>query len=385
MKELQQRFFDLYGGEEGTLYFTPGRVNLIGEHIDYSGGMVFPCALSIGTYGVVRLREDKTVRIYSDNFPQDGILTFSLEEPIKAAGDWGDYPRGIFWTLQEKGYALSRGMDLYYYGTIPNGAGLSSSASIEVLTMCIVSDLLDLGISRSETALLCQFSENQFNKVNCGIMDQFACAMGKENCGILLNTNTMDYRYVPLELGGCCLMITCSNKQRKLGESKYNERRAECEEGLAVLKEFYPIRQLCDLKPDQLGDALSRLEKDNVRRRVRHAVTEQYRTMEAARLLEAGDLEGFGACMNASHESLRDDYCVTGMEMDTLAEEAWKVPGVLGSRITGAGFGGCTVTLLRKEAVDAFQEQVGKAYREKTGYNASFYEVMVGGSPGPVR
>ena len=384
MKEqLLQKFGEIFGDTEGAeVYFAPGRVNLIGEHTDYNGGHVFPCALTIGTYGVARKREDKKLRFYSMNFDHLGVLESSVEnlKPEKEAG-WTNYPRGVIWAFGQKGFEVTNGMDLMLYGNIPNGSGLSSSASVEVLTGFILRDQYGFPASDEELALIGQFSENRFNGVNCGIMDQFAIAMGKKDNAIFLDTATMRFEYAPIRLKGAKLVISCSNKKRGLGDSKYNERRSECETALAQLQQVVGIETLGDLNEEQFELYQSAIKDEVCRKRARHAVYENQRTVRAVEALKQNDIEAFGRLMNASHVSLRDDYEVTGIELDTLVEEAWKVDGVIGSRMTGAGFGGCTVSIVKDEAIDTFREKVGRAYLEKIGYAADFYVVQIGGGP----
>lgn len=383
VEKLQNKFAEVFGtAGEAHVYFAPGRVNMIGEHTDYNGGHVFPCALTIGTYGVVRKREDKKLRFYSMNFEQLGVLESSLEDlvPSKEA-DWTNYPKGVIWAFKERGMEVTEGFDLLLFGNIPNGSGLSSSASVEVLTGYILKDLYGFDVTNQDLALIGQYSENHFNGVNCGIMDQFAIAMGKEDHAIFLDTNTLDYTYVPLKLEGAKIVIACSNKKRGLGDSKYNERRSECETALAELQKVVDIKSLGELTEEQFEQNKDAI-KDEVRvRRAHHAVCENQRTIQAVDALQKQDLKRFGELMNASHVSLRDDYEVTGIELDTLVEEAWKVEGVIGSRMTGAGFGGCTVSIVEDAAVDRFIESVGAAYKDKIGYAADFYVVQVGSGP----
>ncbi len=384
MKEkLLQKFAEIFGDSEGAkVYFAPGRVNLIGEHTDYNGGHVFPCALTIGTYGVARQREDKKLRFYSMNFEQLGVLESGVEDlkPEKEAA-WTNYPKGVIWAFGQKGFEVTRGMDLMLYGNIPNGSGLSSSASVEVLTGFILRDQYGFPVSNQDLALIGQFSENRFNGVNCGIMDQFSIAMGKKDNAIFLDTGTMEFEYAPIRLEGAKLVIACSNKKRGLGDSKYNERRSECETALAQLQEVVGIESLGDLTEEQFERYSSAVRDEVCRKRARHAVLENRRTVRAVEALKRNDIGLFGQLMNDSHVSLRDDYEVTGIELDTLVEEAWKVDGVIGSRMTGAGFGGCTVSIVKDEAIEAFQEKVGKAYLEKVGYAADFYVVQIGDGP----
>ncbi len=384
MKEqVLTKFKELFGDEgDIRVYFAPGRVNLIGEHTDYNGGHVFPCALAIGTYGVARKRADKKLRFFSMNFEQLGVLESSIEglKPEKEA-DWTNYPKGVIWAFGEKGMQVDTGMDLLLFGNIPNGSGLSSSASVEVLTGYILKDLFGFDVTNQELALIGQFSENKFNGVNCGIMDQFAIAMGKAEYAIFLDTATLKYEYAPVRLKNEKIVISCSNKKRGLGDSKYNERRAECEEALAELQKVVDIKSLGELSEEQFEEYKGAIGSEVRMRRAKHAVYENQRTLKAVEALKENDVETFGKLMNASHVSLRDDYEVTGIELDTLVEEAWKVDGVTGSRMTGAGFGGCTVSIVKDEAVEHFIEAVGSAYEKKIGYSADFYVVEIGDGP----
>lgn len=380
---LLEKFSQIFGDSaDAGVYFAPGRVNLIGEHTDYNGGHVFPCALTIGTYGVARKRTDRKLRFYSLNFESLGIIESSLDDlkPCKEA-DWTNYPKGVMWAFEEKGMKLSCGMDLLLYGNIPNGSGLSSSASVEVLTGFILRCLFGFEVSNQELALIGQFSENKFNGVNCGIMDQFAIAMGKKGHAIFLDTADLSYEYAPVALKDARIVIACSNKKRGLGDSKYNERRSECEEALADIKKHMEIVTLGDLTEEEFENAKKYITRDVCRKRAKHAVYENQRTMKAVAALKENNIAKFGELMNASHDSLRDDYEVTGVELDTLVEEARKIKGVIGSRMTGAGFGGCTVSIVENAAIETFKEEVGKAYAEKIGYAADFYVVEIGDGP----
>lgn len=384
MKEqLLQKFGEIFGDAEGArVYFAPGRVNLIGEHTDYNGGHVFPCALTIGTYGVVRKRQDRVLQFYSTNFPHLGVLGCILDDLVPdPAADWTNYPKGVMWAFEQKGMKIPYGMDILLSGNIPNGSGLSSSASVEVLTGFFLRDLFGFEVSNQELALIGQFSENQFNGVNCGIMDQFAIAMGKENSAIFLDTADLSYEYAPIQLKGLKIVIACSNKKRGLGDSKYNERRSECEEALAELQQVVSVKSLGELSEEDFEQYKDAIKSEVRRRRAKHAVYENQRTLKAVEALKAGDIAGFGELMDASHVSLRDDYEVTGVELDTLVEEAWKVEGVVGSRMTGAGFGGCTVSIVKDSCVEDFIRGVGEAYQAKIGYAADFYVVEIGDGP----
>ncbi len=384
MKDIiLKKFAEVFGDADGAkAYFAPGRVNLIGEHTDYNGGHVFPCALTIGTYGAARRRDDNRLRFYSMNFEKLGVIESTLEDLVPSEeARWTNYPKGVMWAFGEKGMKVPFGMDLLLNGNIPNGSGLSSSASVEVLTGFILRDFFGFDVSNQELALIGQFSENNFNKVNCGIMDQFAIAMGKKDHAIFLDTADLSFEYAPMVLEGAKIVIASSNKKRGLGDSKYNERRSECETALAELQKVTQISTLGDLDEEAFEKYQSAIEDDIRRKRARHAVYENQRTVWAVDALKANDVELFGQLMNASHVSLRDDYEVTGLELDTLVEEAWKVPGVIGSRMTGAGFGGCTVSIVKDEAIDGFIEKVGSAYRERIGYDADFYVVEIGDGP----
>lgn len=385
MKEqLIKKFGEIFGeGGDVRSYFAPGRVNLIGEHTDYNGGHVFPCALTIGTYFIARKREDRKLRFYSENFEKLGVIEGSLDTLVwsEKAG-WTNYPMGVIWAFGEKGYRITNGFDILLFGNIPNGSGLSSSASVEVGTGVMLRDMYGFDVDMIEISLIGQYSENNFNKVNCGIMDQFAIAMGKKDCAIFLDTADLSYEYAPIVLDDAKIVIACSNKKRGLGDSKYNERRAECEEALSELQTVLDIKSLGELD-EELFEANKDAIKSEVRqRRARHAVYENRRTIKAVEALKAGNIEEFGRLMIASHNSLRDDYEVTGKELDTLVDSALKQKGVIGSRMTGAGFGGCTVSIVKDDGIDEFIENVGREYKETIGYAADFYVVEIGGGAG---
>lgn len=380
---LLESFANVYGDADGArVFFSPGRVNLIGEHTDYNGGHVFPCALTIGTYGVARKRSDRKLRFYSVNFSKLGILESSLDdlEPHKEAG-WTNYPKGVMWAMEGRGCKIPCGLDILLDGNIPNGSGLSSSASIEVLMGTILNTFFDFGFSNQDLALIGQYSENHFNGVNCGIMDQFAIAMGKKDCAIFLDTADLSYEYAPIKLDGAKIVISCSNKRRGLGSSKYNERREECEMALSEIQTGMGINTLGDLDEATFEMVKMAIRDEDRRKRAKHAVYENRRTIRAVQALKDNDIALFGKLMNESHISLRDDYEVTGEELDTLVETAWDVDGVIGSRMTGAGFGGCTVSIVKDEAVDNFIDVVGSTYKEKIGYAADFYVVEIGSGP----
>ena len=384
---MKQKMLDLFEKVFGdtkdvNVYFAPGRVNLIGEHTDYNGGHVFPCALSIGTYAAARKRNDEKLRFYSENFEKLGVIESAIENLVcKEEDNWTNYPKGVIWAMKEKGYDIPCGMDIVYFGNIPNGSGLSSSASIEVLTGFVCRELFGLDVDNLHLALIGQYSENNFNGVNCGIMDQFAIAMGKKDHAIFLDTADLSYTYAPIHLSGAKIVIACSNKKRGLGDSKYNERRSECEEALRRVQKVKKVENWGALTEAEFEEIKGAIGDEVLERRAKHAVYENQRTIKAVAALQNNDITLFGELMNASHVSLRDDYEVTGIELDTLVEEAWKVPGVIGSRMTGAGFGGCTISIVRDEAIEEFIKQVGEAYEKKIGYAADFYVVEIGDGP----
>ena len=380
-KKLFDMFAELFGDSEGArFYFSPGRVNLIGEHTDYNGGHVFPCALTLGTYGAARKREDNKIHFYSMNLDSFGVVEASLDDLTnKKEYNWANYPLGIVWAFKEKGHTITSGFDMVIWGNIPNGSGLSSSASLEVLTGVILTDLFEIkDLSMTDLALIGQYSENNFNGCNCGIMDQFAVAMGKKDHAIFLDTSDLSYEYAPCVLDGAKIVITNSKVKHSLVDSAYNDRRNECAAALKALQSELDIQALGDLTPEEF-EAHKSLIKDEIQlQRAKHAVYENQRTIDAVTALKAGDIERFGKLMNQSHISLRDDYDVSCEEIDILVDLAWKIPGVLGSRITGGGFGGCTVSIVKDESVDTFIETIGKTYLEKVGHEAEFYTVDIG-------
>ena len=374
MEKLRKIFIEKFGeGHEGE-FVAPGRVNLIGEHTDYNGGNVFPCAIDKGTYALVRKREDSRFRMYSENFSDLGVIEFFLEKlENEKEHDWVNYPKGVIKMFIDENQKIDSGFDILFYGNIPNGAGLSSSASIEILTGVVLKELFSLEISMIEMVKLGQRTENIFIGVNSGIMDQFAVGMGKKDNAVLLDCNTLKYEYVPVVLKDEIIVISNTNKRRGLADSKYNERRSECEKALADLQEKLDIKALGELSIEEFEENKHLIKDETGRKRARHAVYENQRTLKAQRELTKGNLAEFGKLMNQSHESLRDDYEVTGKELDTLVELAWQQEGTIGSRMTGAGFGGCTVSIVKKDKVKEFIEEVGKKYREKIGYEADFY------------
>lgn len=380
-KKLFDMFAELFGDSEGArFYFSPGRVNLIGEHTDYNGGHVFPCALTLGTYGAARKREDNKIHFYSMNLDSFDVVEASLDDLTnKKEYNWANYPLGVVWAFKEKGHTITSGFDMVIWGNIPNGSGLSSSASLEVLTGVILTDLFEIkDLSMTDLALIGQYSENNFNGCNCGIMDQFAVAMGKKDHAIFLDTSDLSYEYAPCVLDGAKIVITNSKVKHSLVDSAYNDRRSECAAALKALQSELDIQALGDLTPEEF-EAHKSLIKDEIQlQRAKHAVYENQRTIDAVTALKAGDIESFGKLMNQSHISLRDDYDVSCEEIDILVDLAWKIPGVLGSRITGGGFGGCTVSIVKNESVDTFIETIGKTYLEKVGHEAEFYTVDIG-------
>ena len=378
LEKLYDKFKELFGYEAESKFFSPGRVNLIGEHTDYNGGHVFPCAIHKGTYALVKKRDDKKFRMYSENFENLGIIEFLLDNLVnEKKHKWVNYPKGVVKMFIEAGYKIDSGFDVLFYGNIPNGSGLSSSASIEIVTSIILKDLYNLDIDMVEMVKLSQKAENQFIGVNSGIMDQFAVGMGKKDNAILLDCNTLKYSYAPVILKDEVLVIGNTNKKRGLADSKYNERRAECEEALKDLQKELDIQSLGELSIEEFNKSEKLIKNEINRKRAKHAIYENQRTIKAQKELMEGNLEEFGRLMNESHVSLRDDYEVTGIELDTMVEIAWNQEGVIGSRMTGAGFGGCTISIVKKDAVDKFIENVGKEYKEKVGLDADFYVVNI--------
>lgn len=377
--EVKTGFRRTYQENPEGIYFAPGRVNLIGEHTDYNGGNVFPCALTIGTYAAVKKREDRLIRLFSENFAQKGVIQFSLDELVyDRSHDWANYPKGVIKVFMESGYSIPFGMDIYYSGNIPHGAGLSSSASIEVVTAFILKEIFQLSVEMIELVKYCQRAENSFIGVNSGIMDQFAVAMGEKDKAILLDTNSLQYRYADIRLKDASIIVANTNKKRGLKDSKYNERRAECEEALRRLQKKLPIHALGELTSEEFNQYKYLIEDPVLIKRALHAVTENERTLLAVKALESDDIEAFGKLMYASHASLRDDYDVTGDELDALVEAATEMDGTIGSRMTGAGFGGCSVSIVENNSVDHFIRTVGEKYRNRIGYDADFYVVSIG-------
>ena len=377
IEQLKAKFIEKFGVGEMSGYFSPGRVNLIGEHTDYNGGFVFPCALSFGIYLLVRKTNRKTVRFASMDMPFEAEV--KVEDLNKAIGkEWVNYPIGVFAQFMKKGIVFEEGADLLFYGDVPTGAGLSSSAALEVVTGVMINDQFGFGLDKVELALMGQKAEHEFALVNCGIMDQFVSAMGKKDYAVFLNCDTLSYELVPVKLEGVKIVISNTNSPHKLDSGKYNERVAECQAAVKAIQPYKTISALGELSWEEFLKVEDKIENVTVRNRARHVVSEIKRTEDAVRALKAGDLTSFGQLMNGSHDSLRDDYEVTGPELDTMVEEGRKIEGVIGSRMTGGGFGGCTVSLVKDAAVPKFIEQVGKNYQEKTGLTPVFYVAEIG-------
>ena len=381
MQDLKKQFAEIFGDGDGIrTFFAPGRVNLIGEHTDYNGGHVLPCALSFGTYLLARKREEGKLRFYSLNFSDMGIVEWKTDglKYRKEAG-WTNYPAGVAWALQGRGFRIQGGLDVLVWGDIPAGAGLSSSASLEVVTGLALKEMFGfLELTMTDLALIGQYAENNFNGMNCGIMDQFAVAMGRKNRAIFLDTSTLDYQYVNVELEHARIVITNSMVKHSLVDSGYNARRRESETALHDLQQAADIRSLGELTEEEFEKLKGAVADPVCRKRARHAVYENRRTIRAVEALNAGHIEEFGKLMNESHISLRDDYEVSCEEVDALVECAWELPGVIGSRITGGGFGGCTVSIVENDAVEQFRETVIRKYREKTGLTAEIYVADIG-------
>ena len=382
-EELIHAFFSAFGsGAEPRVFFAGGRVNLIGEHVDYNGGHVLPCALTMGTWGLLRRRSDDRLRFYSLNFPQAGVLEGTLSGVrFHERNQWTNYVLGMLFALGERGIQLSSGFELLIYGNIPNGSGLSSSASLEMVAGAAFRACYDLDVTNVELALLGQRTENGFIGLNSGIMDQFSIALGQEDSAVFLNTGTLSYEYVPVALGDNVILIMNTCKRRTLADSKYNERRAECERALKALQKALHVKDLASVDLRTFEEHKHLIENETERNRAEHVIYECARTVEACKKLRQGDLVSFGRLMDASHDSLRDLYAVSCKELDTLVDEARKCPGVLGARMTGAGFGGCAVAIVNRDAVDAVMEKVGTAYEAAIGYPCAFYVASIGGGP----
>lgn len=377
IEQLKAKFIEKFGEGEISGFFSPGRVNLIGEHTDYNGGFVFPCALSFGIYCLVRKTDRKSMKFASANLPFEAEV--KLEDLNKAIGkEWVNYPIGVFAQFMKKGLTFDQGADLLFYGDVPTGAGLSSSAALEVVTGVMINEMYGFGLGKVELAQMGQKAEHEFALVNCGIMDQFASAMGAKDHAIFLNCDTLSYDLVPVKLEGVKIVISNTNSPHKLDSGKYNERVAECKAAVEAIKPYKNISALGEISWDDFVKVEDKIKNQTVRARARHVVSEIKRTTDAVAALRANDLVKFGQLMNASHDSLRDDYEVTGLELDTMVEEGRKINGVIGTRMTGGGFGGCTVSLVKDEAVDHFIQEVGKNYQKKTGLTPAFYVAEIG-------
>ncbi len=377
LKRLKSRFIELYGEGEHMAFFSPSRINIIGEHIDYNGGKVLPAAIEIGTYGIVRKREDNILRLASENrdFIYNGVIDDLYYEK---EDDWSNYPKGVVYTMKEAGFAVG-GMDILVEGNIPNGAGLSSSASLELLIAVMVNHLFNEDkIDRIELVKLSQKAENDFVGVKCGIMDQFAIGMGKKDKAILLDTETIEYEYINMDLKDNIIVIMNTNKRRELSDSKYNQRRRECEEALRIINEFTDADNLCQLSIDDFQILKPFIKCENIRNRTEHVVYENYRVEKASKALKNGNIEEIGQLLIQSHNSLRDLYEVTGIELDTIVDIANGYRGCLGARMTGAGFGGCAIAIVKKNSVKDFIDHVGKKYSEIIGYEAEFFITGIG-------
>ena len=387
IEKLKRRFSELFGSLDNTReYFSPGRVNLIGEHTDYNGGHVFPCALTLGTYAIARRRDDDKIMLYSENVSKAGVITLSKDD-IKVNGKygWAAYPIGVVWAFEKQGYGIDSGFEMALFGDIPNGSGLSSSASIEVLTGAVLRDLYSFdGVTGVDLAKIGQYSENNFNGVKCGIMDQFAVAMGKKDHAIFLDTATLKYEYAPVILKDASIVIVNSNVKHSLVDSAYNERRSQCAEALSDLQSVLDIKALGDIDEETFEKNKGAIKDETVRKRAKHAVYENQRTIRAVKALSENDIALFGKLMDESHISLRDDYEVSCEEIDFLVDTAHSVKGVIGSRITGGGFGGCTVNIVKNEALDEFKEKIKKDYLEKYDKEPGIYQVSIGDGAGRI-
>lgn len=377
MKEqLLQAFESVFGYQHGAkVYFSPGRVNLIGEHIDYNGGLVFPAAISIGTYGVAKLRQDDRVRLFSLNYKELNMIEVHLSNlDYQPKHGWANYAKGIFYFLLREGYPMTSGMDLYISGDLPTASGLSSSASLEVLVAFIANDLYQFGLSKVELAKMSQRVENEYMGMHCGIMDQLIIASGMKDKAMLMNTATLEMIPTDATFEGYQWVIMNTNYKRKTTDSKYNERVAECTRALSILKETFQVNHLCALKSDLLPTIQGLLQDELLFKRVRHVITEQQRTFDAMEAMRQGDPNGFGKLLNQSHESLKNDYEVTGVHLDTLVKSATR-HGAIGARVTGAGFGGCAIALVKTDYIETMKQSVQTDYRKITGLEAAFYEV----------
>lgn len=377
-EELLKEYETTFGEKGKDVFFSPGRINVIGEHTDYNGGHVFPAAISLGVYGVYGPREDKKVCLFSGNVDGD-IVEFDIDDTTVEKDDrfWANYFKGMITYLREKYDNIDHGFNLYIKANLPSGSGLSSSAAIEMLMGIILKDEFNLDVDRIALAKMGQRTENEFVGLNSGIMDQFACIMGKKDSAIFLDCNTLDYEYKPLALGDYEIIIMATNKPHTLADSAYNDRVRECHDAVKKLQAKLDIKTLGELDNDTFDEYAYLINNETEIKRARHAVSENQRTLRATKAMQDGDLEKLGRLIDASHVSLHYDYEVTGQELDTLAEASWAQPGVLGARMIGGGFGGSAIAIVKKEQAEAFKKNVGKIYRDKIGYDASFYDAEI--------
>ncbi|MFL0251345.1 galactokinase [Clostridium neuense] len=379
LDKIKSEFEKVFSKNAERFFFAPGRINLIGEHTDYNGGHVFPCAITLGTYAAVSFNNSNKCSLYSMNFESLGVINVDLDDlAYKKEDNWTNYIKGMLQELKTHGYTIDKGMDILFYGEIPNGAGLSSSASIELVSGVLLKGMFNLDVEMIDLIKMGKSVENNYIGVNSGIMDQFAIGMGKKDCAILLDCNTLEYSYAPVKLDGYNIIIMNTNKRRELADSKYNERRAECENALGILKKELNINSLGELDAETFEKYKHLIKDEVVLKRAKHAVYENIRTVKALEELNKGNLETFGKLINESHISLKNDYEVTGKELDTLAETAWKQEGILGARMTGAGFGGCAIAIVKKASTDKFIKNVGETYLKEIGYSADFYIANIG-------
>ena len=378
LEELKSAFEAAYQQSATDVFFSPGRVNLIGEHTDYNGGFVFPCALSFGTYLLMAPNNEQKINFRSLNVEEVYSLELTqLTTPLPNKA-WANYPLGVLAQFVKRGVAIEKGYDILFWGNVPAGAGLSSSAAMEVVTAFAFNEILGTNYDRTELAKIGQASEHEFAGVMCGIMDQFASSQGKKDHAIYLNCDTLEFNLVPVQLDGIKVVVSNTHSPHHLDSGAYNDRVRQCQLAVEQISAVRPIKNLAELSQTDFEQVESAITDPIAYRRARHVVGEVQRTKDAVEALQKGDIITFGELMTQSHISLRDDYEVTGLQLDSLAEAAWKVEGVLGSRMTGGGFGGCTVSLVRDEAIPAFIEQVGKEYTEKTGLKADFYIAEIG-------
>lgn len=377
-QELKKAFEATYGKPAEAIYFAPGRVNLIGEHTDYNGGPVFPCALSFGTRLLIAKNDKQTMSFKSLNQPEILTLNFDQLTTRLENNSWVNYPLGVMAQFIKRGKTFTDGYDILIWGDVPNGAGLSSSAALEVVTAFALNDQMQTGFSRADLALIGQKAEHEFALVNCGIMDQFVSANGVKDHAVYLDTTSLEFELVPVKLEGVKIVISNTHSPHKLDSGAYNQRVAECKKAVEQLNAVRPVKFLAELSDADFAEIESAITDPVAHKRARHVVGEVQRTNDAVKALKAGNLELFGKLMNASHVSLRDDYEVTGPELDCMAEEAWKIEGVIGSRMTGGGFGGCTVSLVKDEAIDTFIQEVGANYEKRIGIKPDFYIAEIG-------